>query len=690
MASTAGSGEAGGAKQRTVAPWGGGAGCLGFAPGLLSGMTDHINTACCGTEGCTRGLPNMCTLACRAVFLPFWDSCGAALGVDADRLFASFAEVCRDGAVEEKLHHRESSDHTEGEGVDGEGGDDEAGLQIAIATLPRGQIDSFTCQYVSENSLCASSFGQYCSCSCEGDCGEQNGDEDDSDDADAEDICSTHALLALLLACTYDGTAVCSRSCDAASLATAVEVCATDGEAQTSTTMAQALAQMRPCMATGNGGITATGCTADDIAAALAPFGGLVWLMATAAVDSQQPLNAVPTGAWTELTHTYEACARRPPMDSDAADALDRISTLVELEQGMRDASTGCTALATTLYDHINEVCECPPPGGCTWATMSDETRSSCAAAFLPVWDRCGSVLSPLSGEDEAQSFASECMSWQLQEGRVEIHEQVTTDPRWFCREGAGVASFYDKCDACVGPPLCCDYALARTSASSRHRLPDGTDGRRCTTSGDGSVRDDVYCEAVGPRPTACVGAVDGGDVRTPPAQADLRWFCKESATSQSFYDRCNQSCTEPPQCCDYSLARVSTRYEGAKRCIATDDSALAAAAGRNCAGIAVPGICPGAAAPPPQGGDADARWFCKESTTAASFYDKCEACVAPPLCCDYALARASASSRHRLPDGADGRRCTVGDASAAAGVGLCAGLATPATCPMALGGGGH
>lgn len=244
-------------------------------------------------------------------------------------------------------------------------------------------------------------------------------------------------------------------------------------------------------------------------------------------------------------------------------------------------------------------------------------------------------------------------------------------------------------------------------------------------------MRDDWHCDEIAPRPAACPAGLtndDAGDtsgatrpppppgtrprkhtstptaIRPPrassqivrvltapppsPPRLDLRWFCKESSSTSSFYDRCDgHGCTEAPQCCDYLSARVSTHYQGAKRCTSSDDSALAAAAGGDCAGLPLPAGCQ-AAAPPPPPVAVDARWFCQERATQSSYYDKCEACVSTPLCCDFALGRTSSSASHRLADGTDGRRCTARDASGTAGVGLCTGLALPRACPGGIGGG--
>lgn len=119
---------------------------------------------------------------------------------------------------------------------------------------------------------------------------------------------------------------------------------------------------------------------------------------------------------------------------------------------------------------------------------MSDEIKESCAEAFLPAYDWClmdlsnppvvdahDNIITVGAGRIEgtlpgAIALAEQCRGWQVDEGRVALVEEATPDPRWFCQEGRGVSSFYDKCDACVSAPLCCCYALARSSTSRSHR----------------------------------------------------------------------------------------------------------------------------------------------------------------------------------------------------------------------------
>ena len=86
---------------------------------------------------------------------------------------------------------------------------------------------------------------------------------------------------------------------------------------------------------------------------------------------------------------------------------------------------------------------------------------------------------------------------------------------------------------------------------------------------------------------------------------------------------------------------------------------------------------CARAAGPAPPAPGVDGRYFCKESASASSYYDRCDAeggCVAPPICCDWATARTSNKY-------SDARGCTASDSSAAAGAGQCGDAAWPAVC---------
>jgi len=167
----------------------------------------------------------------------------------------------------------------------------------------------------------------------------------------------------------------------------------------------------------------------------------------------------------------------------------------------------------------------------------------------------------------------------------MDCEEDPIVDARWFCQESVGASLYYDRCTSCISEPLCCDYALARNSS---HYI----DAKRCV-EGDASnlAAAGSLCEYPVPGsvpmglPAACpLEQADNID-----EEADPRWFCQEDTASHSYYDHCT-NCASEPLCCDFGLARDSTHYTDAKRCVANDDSNVA---GGTACEYPLPASCP-------------------------------------------------------------------------------------------------
>ena len=408
-----------------------GGGCLVRNHDLLDAAMANINAVCCAdpSAGCDADhpMPQRCSAACRATFLPYWDTCGGVVeDPETPGMFDAFADLCRD-----------------------EGGE-----------------------------------------------------------APAAGLCEVKKLLPLLLSCSAASAAPgghdCRRSCDPAAIRVAAGSCGRGGG------LARTLGGLLQQLAADAAGCTsaaprAAGCTAAHIESAV--VGGVAQLEMGVRHQEQPGPRQLAT-----LLPIYEECARRPALGCPAAAGLRWVSAVVEAHLAAEEARA-CRSASVQQALLVLVTAGCGALG--SWARLEQASQPGCAAALLPVLDRCGPAVWP-SGLPAG--LAAAAAGWQAAEGQLELLEQVTTDPRWFCNEGGGGSSFYDKCEACVGPPICCDYSLARVSTSRRHLGPDGvTAGRRCTPTGDNSRRDDSHCDDVDMIPTACPDPTEPAPEEPPP-----------------------------------------------------------------------------------------------------------------------------------------------------------------------------
>ena len=179
---------------------------------------------------------------------------------------------------------------------------------------------------------------------------------------------------------------------------------------------------------------------------------------------------------------------------------------------------------------------------------------------------------------ERVAQLVESCKHQQLQFGQIVTPPPRATDPRFFCRERAGKISHYDRCTKCRGPPICCEFPLAQTSARyqvrqsfgqnvpartlvhsyTESRCPDAgmrqlhlcvrmlaQGARRCVGKYDSAFRPVSACLSAGKQwPLACPPAPP-----PPPPPVDARWFCHEERSAKSFYDRCSGPCVSTPVC---------------------------------------------------------------------------------------------------------------------------------------------